>query len=160
MELRPIIVDADFIVLGGNMRLKALQELGFKEIPDNWVKQADKLTEDEKKQFIVKDNVGFGEWDWDDLANNWNADDLVDWGLDLPINLSADDFEEEFTLNNDNEKEYRQATFILHNNQFEAIENALKLIKDKQEEYDHFGNENKNGNGIYTIVKEWEKLNK
>jgi DNA modification methylase len=85
MELRPIIVDADFIVLGGNMRLKALQELGFKEIPDNWVKQADKLTEDEKKQFIVKDNVGFGEWDWDDLANNWNADDLVDWGLDLPI---------------------------------------------------------------------------
>jgi hypothetical protein len=85
MELRPIIVDADNIVLGGNMRLKALQELGFKEIPDNWVKQADKLTEDEKKQFIVKDNLGFGEWDWDDLANNWNADDLVDWGLDLPI---------------------------------------------------------------------------
>jgi hypothetical protein len=88
-------VDADFIVLGGNMRLKALQELGFKEIPDNWVKQADKLTEDEKKQFIVKDNVGFGDWDFDDLTNNWNSNDLVNWGLDLPEKKETKEIKEE-----------------------------------------------------------------
>jgi hypothetical protein len=71
-------------VQGGNMRLKALQEIGFKDIPDEWVKQVKDLNEDEKKQFIIKDNVGFGEWDWDDLANNWDAEQLTEWGLDIP----------------------------------------------------------------------------
>jgi len=100
MALRPIVVDENFIVQGGNMRLKALQEIGFKDIPDEWVKQVKDLSEDEKKQFIIKDNVGFGEWDWDDLANNWDANLLNEWGLDLPIDFNAevleaqdDDFE-------------------------------------------------------------------
>ena len=84
MALRPIVVDENFIVQGGNMRLKALQEIGFKDIPDEWVKQVSDLNEDEKKQFIIKDNVGFGEWDWDDLANNWDAEELTEWGLDIP----------------------------------------------------------------------------
>jgi ParB-like chromosome segregation protein Spo0J len=84
MALRPIVVDENFIVQGGNMRLKALQEIGFKDIPDEWVKQVKDLSEDEKKQFIIKDNVGFGEWDWDDLANNWDAEQLTEWGLDIP----------------------------------------------------------------------------
>jgi len=84
MALRPIVVDENFIVQGGNMRLKALQEIGFKDIPDEWVKQVSDLNEDEKKQFIIKDNVGFGEWDWDDLANNWDAEQLTEWGLDIP----------------------------------------------------------------------------
>jgi DNA modification methylase len=84
MALRPIVVDENFIVQGGNMRLKALQEIGFKDIPDEWVKQVKDLSEDEKKQFIIKDNVGYGEWDWDDLANNWDAEQLTEWGLDIP----------------------------------------------------------------------------
>lgn len=84
MELRPIVVDAEMVVLGGNMRLAALKELKYKEIPDNWVKRADDLTEEEKKQFIIKDNVGFGEWDWDILANEWDNEQLEEWGLDLP----------------------------------------------------------------------------
>lgn len=84
MELRPIIVDDNFIVQGGNMRLKALNELGYKDIPETWVKQAKDFNEDELKEFIIKDNVGFGEWDWDDLANNWDAEELVEWGLDIP----------------------------------------------------------------------------
>jgi len=84
LALRPIVVDENFIVQGGNMRLKALQEIGFKDIPDEWVKQVADLSEDEKKQFIIKDNVGFGEWDWDDLANNWDAEQLTEWGLDIP----------------------------------------------------------------------------
>ena len=83
MKLRPIIVDNDNMVLGGNMRLKALQQLGFKEIPDEWIKRADELTEDEKNEFIIKDNIGFGEHDWDILANDWDSDKLVEWGLDL-----------------------------------------------------------------------------
>lgn len=84
MSLRPIVIDEHFIVQGGNMRLKALQEIGFKDIPDEWVLQIKDLNEDEKKQFIIKDNVGFGEWDYEDLANNWNAEELVEWGLDIP----------------------------------------------------------------------------
>lgn len=84
MELRPIVVDDNFVVQGGNMRLKALIELGYKELPDEWVKQAKDFTEDELKEFIIKDNVGFGEWDWDDLANNWDVEKLQDWCLDIP----------------------------------------------------------------------------
>jgi ParB-like chromosome segregation protein Spo0J len=84
LELRPIIVDENFIVQGGNMRLKALQELKFKDIPDEWVKQVSDLTEEQKKEFIIKDNVGFGEWDFDDLANNWDVEKLNEWGLDIP----------------------------------------------------------------------------
>ena len=99
MELRPIVVDDNFIVQGGNMRLKALTELGYKELPDEWVKQAKDFTEDELKEFIIKDNVGFGEWDWDDLANNWDVEKLEDWGLDIPdfavkeLEAEEDDFE-------------------------------------------------------------------
>ena len=85
MDLRPIVVDVHNMVLGGNMRLKALEDLGYKEIPDKWVKRADDLTEDEKKEFIIKDNVGFGEWEWEMLANEWNVDDLTNWGLDIPM---------------------------------------------------------------------------
>ncbi len=84
MSLRPIVVDKNNMVLGGNMRLRALQDLGFKEIPDNWVKRADELTEEEKRRFIIADNVGFGEWDWDELSNNWDVKDLEAWGLDVP----------------------------------------------------------------------------
>jgi DNA modification methylase len=81
LEIRPIVVNHDMIVLGGNMRLKASKEAGLKEV---FIVKADDLTEDEQKQFIIKDNVGFGEWDWDMLANEWEAEELEEWGLDLP----------------------------------------------------------------------------
>jgi DNA modification methylase len=80
LELRPIVVDSDMIVLGGNMRLKACIEAGLTEVP---ILVADQLTEEQKKEFIVKDNVGFGEWDWDILANEWDTDLLEEWGLDI-----------------------------------------------------------------------------
>jgi len=84
LKLRPIIYDKDsFEVLGGNMRLKALQELGHTEIPDDWVKSSEDLTDKEKERFIVVDNLGFGEWDFDLLANQWEMDDLIDWGVDF-----------------------------------------------------------------------------
>lgn len=84
MKLRPIVVDMQNMVLGGNMRLKALQHLGFKEIPDEWVKRADELTEDEKRRFIIADNVSGGEWDWDTLKADWDVEQLSEWGLDVP----------------------------------------------------------------------------
>jgi ParB-like chromosome segregation protein Spo0J len=84
MSLRPMVVDNDNVLLGGNMRLAAIKALGMKEIPDEWVVRADDLTDEQKREFIVKDNVGFGEWDWDLLANEWDDLPLDDWGLDLP----------------------------------------------------------------------------
>jgi ParB-like chromosome segregation protein Spo0J len=82
LKLRPIIVDENNIVLGGNMRLKACKEVGLKEI---YIVKASNLTEKQKDEFIVKDNVGFGEWDWDILANEWDSELLNEWALDLPI---------------------------------------------------------------------------
>jgi site-specific DNA-methyltransferase (adenine-specific) len=92
LELRPIVVDENNIVLGGNMRLKACKEVGLKEV---FIVRANDLTEQQKDEFIVKDNVGFGEWDWDILANEWDTDKLTDWGLDLPIDLSVEELEAE-----------------------------------------------------------------
>lgn len=84
MELRPMVINSDSIVLGGNMRLKALKELGYKEVPKEWIKSADDLTEDEQRQFIIKDNVGFGEHDWEMLNAEWDLTELEEWGLDIP----------------------------------------------------------------------------
>ena len=66
------------------MRLKALQELKYKEIPDSWVVMADEWTEEQRREFVIKDNIGFGEWDWEELANSWDSEKLEEWGLDLP----------------------------------------------------------------------------
>lgn len=88
LNIRPIVVNADMVVLGGNMRLKACKEAGIKEVA---IIRADDLTEDQQKQFIIKDNVGFGEWDWENLANQWDENDLAEWGLDIPsFNVSKD----------------------------------------------------------------------
>ena len=88
LELRPIVVDSDMIVLGGNMRLKACIEAGLTEVP---ILVADQLTEEQKNEFIVKDNVGFGEWDWDLLANEWDTYLLEEWGLDLNIDAEQEE---------------------------------------------------------------------
>ena len=95
LEIRPIVVNDDMIVLGGNMRLKACIHAGLKEVPI--IKVSD-LTEQEQKQFIIKDNVSGGEWDWSMLANEWDAEELDAWGLDVPdfgkeLEAEEDDFE-------------------------------------------------------------------
>jgi DNA modification methylase len=96
LEKRAIVVDEAMMVLGGNMRLKACKEAGVKKV---WVDVAEGWTEEQKKEFIVKDNVGFGEWDWDTLANEWDVDQLDEWGLDVPnfpneLEAEEDDYEE------------------------------------------------------------------
>ena len=98
LELRPIVVNEDNIVLGGNMRLKACQEAGLTEV---YIIQAKDLTPEQQREFIIKDNVGFGEWDWDVLANEWDTEKLEEWGMDgFPfeeeevLEATEDDYEE------------------------------------------------------------------
>lgn len=101
LELRPMVVDADNVVLGGNMRLRALQDLGYTEIPEAWVKRAEELTEEEKRRFIIVDNVGYGEWDWETIANDWDADEVREWGLDVPgFRNENEDYEREIDSGN------------------------------------------------------------
>ena len=96
-HLRPLVVDETMTVLGGNMRLKAMQELKWKEVP---IVVAEGLTDAQKDEFVIKDNVGFGDWNWEMLANQWDAELLTDWGLDIPhfepeleLEAEEDDYE-------------------------------------------------------------------
>ena len=104
LAIRPIVVNDDMIVLGGNMRLKACKEAGLKEVP---IIKASDLTEDQQREFIIKDNVGFGEWDWSMLANEWDAEQLGEWGLDVPgfdateVEAEEDDYEIADTIETD-----------------------------------------------------------
>jgi ParB-like chromosome segregation protein Spo0J len=95
LNKRPLVVftdvDGKYVVLGGNMRLKACKDIGLKEIP---IIIADEWTEEQKNEFLIKDNVGFGEWDWDSLANEWDVEKLDDWGLDLPIIMDEPSLDE------------------------------------------------------------------
>ena len=102
LDIRPIVVNDDMVVLGGNMRLKACKEAGLKEVP---VIKVNDLTEEQQREFIIKDNVGFGEWDWDLLANEWDADLLDDWGLDIDFAGDDDKY-------NDQERVELQESFI------------------------------------------------
>lgn len=86
LDVRPIVVDDDMIVLGGNMRLKACEKAGLTEVP---IIRFSNLTDEKKKEFIIKDNIGYGEWDFDIILEDWNKDMLLDFGLDIPRNKSS-----------------------------------------------------------------------
>ena len=167
MEKRPIVcvtdVDDKIYPLGGNMRLKALQELKYKDIPDNWVQMADEWTEEQRREFVIKDNVGFGEWDWEQLANEWDSEKLEEWGLDLPgFDLDADELGEDFSLPDGDKAPFQQMTFTLADEQAEQIKNAIADIK-ATEEYKYaetMGNENSNGNALYLIIMQWAEQKK
>ena len=160
LELRPIVVDENNIILGGNMRYKACIEAGLKEI---FILKAEDLTEQQKDEFIVKDNVGFGEWDWDILANEWDTDKLTDWGLDLPIYFNdSDKLGTDFNLPEGDKAPFQQMTFTLADEQAEQIKNAITDIK-QTEEYKYcetLGNENTNGNALYLIIMQWAEQRK
>jgi len=96
LDIRPIVVNDEMIVLGGNMRLKACIEAGLKEVS---IIKASELTHEQQNEFIIKDNVGFGEWNWDVIADNWDYELLNDWGLDIPGFDLTDEFREETPYN-------------------------------------------------------------
>ena len=129
LKLRPIVVNKDMVVLGGNMRLKACKEAGLKEV---YILKANELTEQQQREFIVKDNVGFGEWDWDILANEWDNTQLKEWGMDVwqPEEevdysiLDDDDLSEDLNDMTNGVKKAIQIPFEL-----EHYEEASELVK-------------------------------
>ncbi len=126
LDIRPIVVNADMVVLGGNMRFKACKEAGLKEIP---IIVAENLTDEQQKEFIIKDNVSGGEWDWDMLANEWEVEQLTEWGLDLPISFDTQDFSDKNKELNLNDFEDQKYTIKL-----EFTEDDYNLVKERLQE--------------------------
>jgi len=161
LKLRPIIVNKDGVILGGNMRYKASLDIGLKEV---YILRAEQLTPEQEQEFIVKDNVGFGEWDWDILANEWDINNLDDWGLDLPVmyDLNVNELGEDFVLPDGDKTPFQRQAYILADAQAEQIKNAIADVK-KTEEYNYvetFGNKNTNGNALYLIISQWVEQRK
>ena len=134
LELRPIVVNNDMVVLGGNMRLKACKEAGLKEVP---IIKASELTADQEKEFIVKDNVGFGEWDWDMIANEWDSELLNEWAMDVwqpEENLELDDFFEQNDEVDDGKIELRPIVLNYSEDDYNLIIEELKNHNGTKEE--------------------------
>ena len=155
LELRPIVVNEHNVILGGNMRYKASVEAGLQEVS---IIRANDLTPDQQREFVIKDNVGFGEWDWDLLANDWDSTQLGDWGLDAWQNMDDIETSDEFSLPDQDKPKFQQITWTVADEQAEVIKAAINDIK-KTDEFKYvetFGNENSNGNALYLII---QKLN-
>jgi hypothetical protein len=160
LDIRPIVVNKDMVILGGNMRYKACKEAGMKEIP---IIIAENLTEEQQREFLIKDNTSGGEWDWEMLANEWDVEQLDAWGVDLPgFDVNASDLDTEFSLPDGDKAPFQQMTFTLADEQAEQIQNAISDIK-LTEEYKYaetMGNENSNGNALYLIIMQWAEQRK
>jgi len=125
LSLRPIVVNDNMIVLGGNMRLKACKEAGLKEVP---IIKASDLNEDQQKAFIIKDNVGYGEWDWDMLANEWDAEELIQWGLDIPSFDNGDYSEKNKEINIDDIEDSMVINLKYTEEEYLIVKEALSKI--------------------------------
>jgi len=127
LKFRPVVVDSDMVILGGNMRYEACKAAGHTEIP---VLVADDLTEEQKREFVIKDNVSGGEWDWSALANEWDIDLLTEWGLDLPDHsiLPSDD---ELIGEDRNKPPTMKITFESPE-QLQSAENDIQEILDRK----------------------------
>jgi hypothetical protein len=132
LKIRPIVVNEHMVVLGGNMRLRACKDAGLKDVP---IIQASELTEKQQREFIIKDNVGFGEWDWDMIANEWDAGEMNQWGVDVwqpeeEVDYSVlEDLDLSSTLQ-DKEQSVKRAIQIEFN--AEHYDEAFKLISESR----------------------------
>lgn len=154
MKLREIVVDETMTVLGGNMRLLALRKMGLKEAT---AKIVTGLTQEQKREFVVKDNAAFGQWDFDALANEWSDLPLSDWGVDLPENwLNPVNEIEAPELASGDRAPFRQMTFTVHDEQFEEIEAAIKKAKSAGGANSAV-NENSNGNALAFIAERFNR---
>lgn len=198
LEIRPIVIDDTFKILGGNMRFKALQaiaNMSTSEISANlskcpgyndktelerdtllnywvhWINRpvvyvinASELSQKERKEFIIKDNTGFGEWDWSRLSTDWDLSELENWGVDLPAewDVSPDGFGDDFSIPDGDKKPFQQMTFTFSDMEADLIKECIAIIKESSqfEEFDFGGNENANGNALYLIVKQWDAQKK
>jgi len=149
MEMREIVVDENMIILGGNMRYQALKKIKAK---DCMAKIVTGLTDEQKQEFVIKDNANFGEYDWDILANGWNDLPLGDWGVDLPGNWIGDvDGIDAPELRDGDRAPFQQMTFTLHDDQAEEINAAISKAK-AAGGGDSSVNENSNGNALAFIA--------
>lgn len=135
LKLRPIVVDEEMIVLGGNMRLKASKDAGLKEV---WIEVAEGLTEEQKKEFIVKDNVGFGDWDWDMLGNVWDNTKLGEWGMDVWQPEESVSNETDYSINSLDEKldrfldaKIKNITIPFETEEFAEVVEKLEILLNK-----------------------------
>ena len=197
LDIRHIVVDDTMIVLGGNMRYRALVAISemteediiarldatrdYKKKTDaerglliawwrEWLKapfveiiRAINLSADEQREFIIKDNASFGSWDMDALANEWDSQDLDDWGVDVwqdngEVSINPDDCTDEFSLPDGDKGNVETITFTLSTEQAEFIKEQIKISQ--YDDVDTFGNTNKNGNALYAIVKQWADVRK
>jgi ParB-like chromosome segregation protein Spo0J len=132
LDIRPIVVNADMIILGGNMRYKACVEAGLKEIP---VIVADNLTEEKQREFLIKDNVSGGEWDWEMLANEWDTEQLDDWGLTIST-FNSDDINLDSFFEESNEQKEQKNKIVLEytDEEFELVNEEFKKHSGSKEQ--------------------------
>lgn len=194
LELRPIVVDGQLVVLGGNMRLRALTAIAtmspgeilgklnasrdfaaktaterdrlteywnaWLDNPTATVTSATSLTDAEKREFIIKDNVGFGEWDFDALANEWDSAELNEWGVGAwDDGLDPDKLGEGFSLPDGDKPTQQRMAFIVSDSQSEAIKQALSDAMPETKDM-VFDNDNRNGNALFYIVSQWAEQRK
>lgn len=167
IEYRPLLVyphNGKYITIGGNMRLRACKDLKWADVPCE-VLPANTPVE-KLREYTIKDNNGFGEDDWDLLANEWDAIELDDWGMEIDFNesekVNADEFGTEFELPSGDKDPFQQMAFNLADAQAEQVKNAIEEVK-KTEEYKYvetFGNTNTNGNALYLIIMQWADAKK
>jgi len=151
LKLRPIVVNSEMGILGGNMRYKACQQIGLKEV---WIIKAENLTEKQMEQFVIKDNVGFGEWDWDILANGWDTKELKDWGIDVWQPEDAIDYSvlDEIDLEDEIETMYDQTKKSI------ILEYRAKDFEPIKKIYDDLKNQGVNLSDLfYKALKSYKK---
>ena len=164
LELREVIVyplNGKFVAIAGNMRYMACKELKHKKMFCKVL--SDETPVEKLRAYAIKDNVSFGENDYDLLANEWDASELLQFGFEMPVDwANADGLGTDFTLPSGDKSPFQQITFTLADKQAELIQNAIKDVK-QTEEYKYcetMGNENSNGNAIYLIVSQWARQRK
>lgn len=123
LDARPLVVDEDNVVLGGNMRLKALKHLGVTEVP---VKRIEGLSDQQKREFVIKDNIPFGQWDYDALANAWDADLLNEWGMDVWADADLDGLFDVEPPQDDNPIDTYKITLEYGKAEYDEVVEALK----------------------------------
>lgn len=166
LELRELVAydnGGELVIVGGNMRYKALKELGHKTalvkvLPADTPKEV-------INAFIIKDNAQFGDWDLDLLSMEWDTSILSDWGVDLNwggVEVDSDQMSDSFTLPSGDKEPYQQMTFTLADEQAISIKDAIATAKgeDGFKAIETFGNSNSNGNALTYIVEQWVELKK
>lgn len=156
LDLREILVYPQgdkFIAIGGNMRLEAVKKLGYKDVPCKVLPV--ETPAENLRAYIVRDNASYGEWDFDELANCWDIDELELADIEV-TQIDVNTLDDDFVLPEGEKKPFQQMAFLLADAQAHLLKEALEMVGERWKKEEMFGNTNKNANALYTIVKEWK----